>query len=246
MLLSTALVGGLIGFFAAPAAFAGVPEIPELTGKVVEADSGRPIAGAIVVANVGGDGGAMFGHGHHRMLYCIAVRAGADGRFRIPAWTWSGGRSMSLDRFGVDLIAYHPDYNSYVPGGGSAVHQPVLTIPIVGALLKPFEITVPMHRFVKGDLNAWSFKLALPLDFFRCDWDADVRNEDLVWEAMREEVEAFDAVGSPKLKWKLELVTKRPSSSQPQAIKPAPVDVQIRSPTAPASSAPAGDRARQR
>jgi hypothetical protein len=91
----------LVFAFAIGSAFAAVPESPELTGKVIDAESGRPIAGAIVVAKVGGDGGSMFGHGHYRQLHCTAVRADAEGRFRIPAWTWSGNRSMSLDHYGA-------------------------------------------------------------------------------------------------------------------------------------------------
>ena len=51
--------------FTIGSAFAAVPESPELTGKVIDADSARPIAGAIVIAKVGGDGGSMFGHGHY-------------------------------------------------------------------------------------------------------------------------------------------------------------------------------------
>ena len=218
-------------------AFAAVPESPELTGKVIDADSKRPIAGAVVVAKVGGDGGSMFGHGHFRQLYCTAVRADAEGRFRIPAWTWSGNRSMSLDRYGADLIADHPEYTSYVPGGPSAVHRPIYSIPLVGTVPTLSEVIIPMHRFTKGDTNAWAFKLSLPIDMFACDWDADVRNTDLLWEAMREEVEAFDAVTAHPLKWRLELVTKRPPP--PRAAQPTGVDIQIRNPTDRGSSVPA-------
>ena len=219
-------------------AFAAVPESPELAGKVIDADSGRPIAGSIVVANVGGDGGSMFGHGHHRQLHCTAVRADAEGRFRIPAWIWSGRRSMSLDRYGFNLIAYHPDYTFYTPGGYASVHQPIRSIPLVGTLLKPSEATIPMRRFTKGDDHAWRFKLALPIDWFRCDWDGDIKNEDLLWDAMREEVEAFDAANPRSaLKWKLELVTKRPPP--PKATQPSHLDTQIRNPTERGSSAPA-------
>jgi len=229
--------------FSASASIAAVPESPELTGKVIDADSGRPIAGALVVAKVGGDGGSLFGHGHYRQLYCIAVRADNEGRFRIPAWTWSGGRSMSLDRYGADFSAYHRDYTSYFPQGGAFVHQPIYTIPFIGTPLPSSEVTVPMHRFAQGDVNAWRFKLGLPIDLFGCDWDADVRNEDLVWEAMREEVDAYDAAGlADKQKWRLEHVTKRPPSSPPQFIKPPSVSIPARSPTLPASSAPAGAR----
>lgn len=223
--------------FTIGSAFAAVPESPELNGKVIDADSGRPIAGAIVVAKVGGDGGSMFGHGHYRQLHCTAVRADAEGRFRIQAWTWSGNRSMSLDRYGANLIAYHPDYTFYVPGGAAAVHQPIRSIPLVGTLLKPSEAIIPMRRFTKGDANAWRFKLGLPIDSFGCDWDADIRNTDLLWEAMREEVEAFDAANPGNgLKRRLELVTKRPPP--PQATRPPPVDIQRRSPTDRGSSAP--------
>ena len=232
--------------FSASGAFAGVPEIPELTGKVVDVDSGRPIVDAIVIANVGGEGGSMFGHGHHRQLLCTAVRTDVQGRYRIPAWTWSGGRSMSLDLFGATLNAYHPDYTFYSSDGTAAVLQRVPTIPLIGTFLRPSEATIPMRRFVKGDRKAWDLKLGLPLDFFQCDWDADVKNADLVWESMREEVEAFDGENNSTrgLKRKLEFVTKRPPSSQPQPLRPPPVDIQIRSPTAPASSAPAGARER--
>ena len=225
--------------FATAAAFAGVPETPELAGKVVDAETGRPIAGAIVVASVAGDGGSLFGHGHFRKLHCIAVRADADGRFRIPAWTWSGRRSMDLDRFGAYLIAYHPDYTFYTPGGTASVHQPVHTLPLFGPL-KPPDATIPMHRFIKGDDREWRFKVGLPIDWFSCDWDADVQNEDLLWEAMREEVEAYDAAnpGTPE-KWRLEIATKRPPSSRPRVIGAPPQSIPARTPANPGSSAPA-------
>ena len=226
-------------------AFADVPASLEFTGKVIDADSGRPIAGALVVGSVGGDGGSLFGHGHFRKLYCFAVRADAEGRFRIPAWTWSGQRSMDLDPFGAYLVAYHPDYTFYSPGGHASVHQPVRKIPIIGTLLKPDESTIPMHRFVNDGPNAFWFKLGLPLDWYGCDWDGDVRNEDLVWEAMREEVEAYDATNPQhRMKWKLENVTKRPSSAPRQFITPPATSIPAQSPAAPAASAPAGQRAR--
>jgi hypothetical protein len=223
--------------FAAGSVFAEIPEIPEIAGKVVDAASGRPIPGAIVVAKVGGDGGSMFGHGHFRQLHCTAVRADVDGRFRIPAWTWSGRRSMSLDRYGANFSAYHPDYTIYAPGGPSGLHHPVRRIPLVGTLRKPSEAVVPMHRFTKGDANAWGFKLGLPIDDFGCDWDADVSNTDLVWEAMREEVAAFDAENPRRpLMWKLNLKTKRPEPPPPTLEHRS---IGIRSPTDRGSSIPA-------
>ena len=223
--------------FAAGAAFAEIPEIPEITGKVVDAASGRPIPGALVVAKVGGDGGSMFGHSHYRQLHCIAVRADVDGRFRIPAWTWSGRRSMSLDNYGVNFSAYHPDYTIYQPGGSSGLHHPVRRIPLIGTLLKPAEAVVPMYRFTKGEINAWDFKLGLPIGEFGCDWDADIANTDLVWEAMREEVAAFDAENPRRsLLWKLQFNTKRPKPPPPRA---PGQDVQLRSPTDRGSSIPA-------
>ena len=218
-------------------AAAGVPESPEITGRVIDTDTKRPIGDAIVIAKVGGDGGSMFGHGHFRQLHCTAVRADAEGRFRIPAWTWSGGRSMSLDRYGFNLIAYHPDYTFYTPGGSASVHQPIRSVPLVGTL-KPPEVTIPMRRFAKGDASAWGFKLGLPVDGFSCDWDADVRNTDLVWDAMREELEAF-AAANPRdsLKARLEFVTKRPSPPT-TTTRPPSVDIKLRNPTDRGSSAP--------
>ena len=212
---------------------------------MIDAESGRPISGALVVASVGGDGSTPFGHGHFRKLYCYAVRADADGRFRIPAWTWSGGRSMDLDQFGAYMVAYHPDYTFYAPQGHASVHQPVRKIPLIGTLLKPDDSTIPMHRFVKDAPNASWFKLGLPLDWFGCDWDADVKNEDLVWEAMRAEVEAYDATNPQfKMMSKLEQVTKRPTSAPRQLITPRTTSIPAQAPAAPATSAPAGQRAR--
>jgi len=214
---------------------AAVPESPEIRGKVLDAVSGLPIAGAIVVANIGGDGATPFGHGRYRKLHCTAVRADAEGRFRIPAWTWSGKRSMSLDRFGASLIAYHPGYNYYIPGGPSVVQQPIKKIPFVGTLFKVSETTIPMHRFTKGDNEAWDFKLRGPISEFGCDWDADVRNEDLLWDAMLEEVETYDAANpATRLKPKLEFVTKRPEPNVTKSGK----DIQMRNPAAPGSNAP--------
>jgi hypothetical protein len=226
--------------FATTTAFADIPSSPEIVGKVVDAASGYAIPEAIVVASVGGYGGSMFGHGHDRQLHCTAVRADALGRFRIPAWTWSGGRSMSLNGFGVNLIAYHPHYTFYAPGGLASVHQPIRKIPLIGTTLKPAEVTIPMQRFGGGDSREWGFKIGLPLDWFRCDWDADVSNTNLVWEAMLEEVEAFDAEhpGAP-MKSKLEHVTKRPPSWRPKPTRPPPVDIPLLSPTDPGRSAPA-------
>lgn len=223
---------------ATASAFAEVPESPEITGRVVDAASGRPIPEALVIVQIGGDGGSMFGHGRYRTLHCTAVRADADGRFRVPAWSWSGRREMSLARYGASLVAYHPEYTVYTPGGPSGVHHPIRRIPLVGTLRKSSEVTVPMHRFVKGDVNAWDFKVALPIDGFRCDWDADVQNTDLVWEALREEVEAFDAENpSRPLMWKLRLDTKRPKPPPPP--RPQGRDIPMRSPTDRGSSAPA-------
>src|SRR6185503_2236959 len=140
--------------FATASALAGTPETPEITGKVVDAASGRAIPGAVVVAKMGGDGGSMFGHGHFRQLHCTAVRADEQGRFRIPAWTWSGRRSMSLDGYGAHFSAYHPDYTIYTPGGPSGFHHPIRSIPLIGTQLKPSEAVVRMHRFAKDSGNA--------------------------------------------------------------------------------------------
>ncbi len=223
--------------FATASALAGTPETPEITGKVVDAASGRAIPGAVVVAKMGGDGGSMFGHGHFRQLHCTAVRADEQGRFRIPAWTWSGRRSMSLDGYGAHFSAYHPDYTIYTPGGPSGLHHPIRSIPLIGTQLKPSEAVVRMHRFAKDSGNAWYFKLGLPIDDFGCDWDADIANTDLVWEAMREEVEAFDAQ-NPKtpMLWKLRLNTKRPQPPPPAGEHRS---IGIRSPTDRGSSVPA-------
>ncbi len=230
--------------FTTGSAFAVVPESPEIRGQVVDADSGRPIAGAIVIANIGGDGGSLFGHGHHRQLYCTAVRTDYEGRFRIPQWTWSGRRSMSLDRFGANLIAYHPDYTFYRPDGLASVHQAIYQVPFVGTPLKPMsEATITMRRFSKGDNNAWRQKIGLPIDWFSCDWDADVQNAELLWDALREEVEAFDAAnaesGFSGQKGRLERATGRPASSPPGVIGTPPVDIPARIAIPPGSSAPA-------
>jgi len=217
--------------FAAQSAAAAIPSSPEIAGRVVEAGTGKPIAGALVTGHIGGGYSSWFGHGGDRKLHCFAAMTDGDGRFRIPGWSWTGGRSMDLDGYGAVLSAYHRDYTVHDPGGGAGTYVRLRFIPLLGIPIKPGEATITMRRFDKDEKNGYWFKLGLPIDHYSCDWDADVSDTELVWNAMREEVmeqSTSDALGVAGTIHKLEAATKHPLSIKPKIIASPPARIEAR------------------
>jgi hypothetical protein len=212
---------------AAQAALAVVPQTPEIRGRVIEAGTGRGIPDAVVVAAVVGIDTSWWpinlGHGGsgHYELRCLAVRVGMDGRFRVPPW--KGGESLSIGNFGVNLIAYHRDYAFQSPRGLASVHQPVSQIPLIGTPLAiDSEAVVPMRRFDRAEgANRWGSKLGLPIEWLKCA-NRDKASQDLLWEAMHEEVAEYSRVETPhpagSTMNKLEDATGRPSTRPPPKV----------------------------
>lgn len=224
----------MAGLAFAMIASAGVPESPEFRGRVIDAETKRPIAGALVTSNIGG--AITGGHaGGRRNLHCDAVLADADGRFVFPAWKWSVGRSMdtyfSLAHYGSMLVAYHPDYARDRDAGRP--YQEFTVVPFTGKTLKPSrEATISLRRFSRNDRTAWRTKLTDTTFGYQCDWDADVSNTETFWNALHAEVEEYtslageDPPGGPmyKLKW----VTKRPVTEYQTVRKSAPARIEAK------------------
>ena len=127
-------------------------------------------------------------------------------------------------QFRAHLIAYHRDYAFFDPKDYAAVVFSIDQPPFVSRLLsRSTEPIIPMKRFtMRDDVREWRFKVGLPIDLFNCDWDADVANGELLFNAMRDEVEQFSAVEArlprsdywPNMSEKLLWATKRQRKSK--------------------------------
>jgi len=225
----------------AHAAVAAVNATPEIRGRVVDVASGSGIPNALVIASIGGldeswDWPPNLGHGGNPnvVLRCLALRADSEGRFRIPAW--KSPTTKSLARFGVNLIAYSREFDFTSPTGLASVHRPVRQLPLIGTPLAiESEAIVPMRRFARSEgNNRWESKLGLPLHWLGCT-ERDRASQDLLWEAMHEEVAEFSAVETPApyrslLIHKLEDQTGRPSTRPPPKVIGGSVQTTVAAP----------------
>jgi hypothetical protein len=179
-----------------------VPSAPPFHGQVIDVDTQRPLAGALVMVVGRGYGSRSFSMGSgHRRLWRFAVRADADGRFATPAWTWSKGQPIGFIHWGLDFTAYVPGYDVADP-------QKVLTrAPIERARtlgLFPADEFAPgqpvrilLRRLDSNTPDARARALALTLNVYQSDWDADRPGDALVYEALGNEARQLRA--SPEL-----------------------------------------------
>jgi hypothetical protein len=203
---------------------AEVPEMPQLSGRVIDKNSGKGIPLSTVVASVGGDYSAPLGHGGYRRLYSVAVTADETGRFTVPSWKWATGRRMSLESFGVSVTAYHPDYVFFSDGRSDFQFHPIRQVPFTGKPVDRLDnLAIPMTPFVPEGPVSWGTKLAPVLDLFKVDWDGEARGAAILYLAMKAEIvrlapnavsdefEKTDAWGPLVVPWKQLNQPNRPS-----------------------------------
>jgi hypothetical protein len=224
-------------------ALAIVPASPDITGRVVDADTKQPIGRALVIASIGG-----IGSEDRRRVHCSAVRADANGQFVFPAWKWSVGRSMGvfqMPQYGAIVTAYHADYKPDRDAG--RVFQAIHQLPLVEMPWKQGgELAISMRRSARDDRKEWQRKLMDAMFAYECDWDADVANTQLFWDALYPEVEEYtrltgdDPPGGPmyKLKW----VTKRPVTEYQKVAPSPPARIEAKVASAPNGPSASGFR----
>jgi hypothetical protein len=173
-----------------------VPSSPAYHGQVVAVDHNTPVRGAIVIASVHGGYSVAFGHGGERYLRRIAVRADADGRFTVPAWTWSSGRAMTFDPFGISFSAYAPGFEYEELPRRTVEYRRIETGRILGLFprgaVKPTEeVRIPMRAAAAGTDERRAKALWAILSIYQVDGDGDAAGDALLLDAMRDEVEGL-------------------------------------------------------
>jgi hypothetical protein len=81
---------------------------PEFSGRVIDRDTGAPIAGAIVAARWGG-GAQSFATGRFVCLHAAETTTDVDGRYRMEAWK-SQVPQVLVDGFHIEVNAYKAGY----------------------------------------------------------------------------------------------------------------------------------------
>src|SRR6266704_4298556 len=119
----------------------------EITGVVVEADSGRPIANAVVAIRFERNN---TGHSGPHCFRSMAVETDAQGRFRFAPWTQDNTQANAT--YG-DVKAYKAGYA--VPWHGVEVHQArrsILGISFIDTIKIPkADVRLEMKPFVGSD-----------------------------------------------------------------------------------------------
>lgn len=167
-----AVYGALLGTFAAWMAFASdvakhmVAE--EITGIVVEAETGKPIPNAVVAIRF--ERGNT-GHGSPHCFRSKAVEADGQGRFKFPPWAQDNTRADAT--FG-QVTAYKAGYA--VPWRWIEVHQAtrsILGIPFSDTIKIPRqEVRVELKPYAGTDEERMD-QLARVVGFFTCRWQAE-------------------------------------------------------------------------
>ena len=181
-----AVCGALLGTFAAWAAYAGdvakhmVAE--EITGVVVEAETGRPIPNAVVALRF--ERGNT-GHSSPHCFRSMAVAADAQGRFKFPPWTQDNTHADAT--FG-EVTAYKAGYA--VPWRWVEIHQAsrtILGIPFSDTIKIPRqEVRVELKRYVGTDEERID-QLGRLVTFFACRWQAEFDSM-LLLTSLRDEI----------------------------------------------------------
>lgn len=159
-----------------------------ITGTVVEAGSGAPIPGAIVVVKwIGGWSGVA--HGGTNCIRSVAARSDAAGRFEIVAWE---RRYPDLQNLAFLAMAHAPAWitSKPLPHGG-AVPFRLLGFPVGGIKVPPTEIRLQMTRTADAPLERAKALLALLAATDCRDGDAGDARDFLL--AVRDEMAAMPA-----------------------------------------------------
>lgn len=130
--------------FALPAAATMTVSGGAITGTVVDEASGAPVPNAVVAAVWSGGWSGIATSG----TVCVrgdAVRADAEGRFTIPAWTLERN---DLEVIFVDVAGYAPGWSRTGHVGGGAKPKTWLkVIPRKQIEVPPQALKVPVKRF---------------------------------------------------------------------------------------------------
>ncbi len=140
----------------------------EITGVVVEADTGKPIAGAVVAI--------MFvrnntGHSGEHCFRSMAVEADAQGRFRFAPWTQENTRADGT--FG-ELAVYKAGYSNPVrPTYVAQSRRSFLGISFSGTIKIPkTDVRLELKPFVGSDEERMNEIMTLAGNF-TCRWQAE-------------------------------------------------------------------------
>ncbi len=91
-------------------------------GKVVDAQNGEPIEGAVVLVGFHTKGGSVGGWVHH-FLDAVEVITNEKGEFRIPAQRYTGFKFMRIWDKQCDALIFSPGYGAY-PGHKVSYSEP--------------------------------------------------------------------------------------------------------------------------
>ncbi len=156
----------------------------EITGVVVEADTGKPIANAIVAIRFERNN---TGHSGPHCFRSMAVEADAQGRFRFAPWTQE--KTQANATYG-DVKAYKAGYA--VPWHGVEVHQArrsVLGIPFSDTIRIPkTDVRLELKPFVGSDEGRIKEVERLASQF-TCRWQAEF-DDMVLLTTIREEIAA--------------------------------------------------------
>lgn len=159
---------------------------PEMTGEVVHAQTGQPIAGAIVSAKWDG-GYSSIGHGGTRCVWSAAVAADDSGCFRIPGWS---RKHPDLQDLGIELAAYRPGYRIVTRATEGARPKELLGfIPVGEIKLSPRQFRLEMQR-VDGQPDPRAAYLLTFLSSTDCR-EGGVKDMKPLYLAVRNEIQAF-------------------------------------------------------
>ncbi len=163
-----------------------------IIGVVVDADTGKPIANAIVAIRYERNNTGHYGAPH--CFRSMAVAADAEGRFRFPPWTQENTRA---DATYGQVTAYKAGYA--VPWRGVYVPQSrrsILGIAFSDTITIPkSEVRVELKPYQGTDENRMN-ELGRLVDQFVCRWQAYF-DDIVLLTSVREEI-ASSPVASQK------------------------------------------------
>lgn len=157
----------------------------EITGVVVEAETGRPIPNAVVALRF--ERGNT-GHSSPHCFRSMAVAADAQGRFKFPPWTQDNTRADAT--FG-QVTAYKAGYAApFRLKDMVEIHQSprsILGIPFSDTIKIPRqEARLELKAYVGTDDERIE-QLAWYVRFFACRWQAEFDNMILL-TSLRDEI----------------------------------------------------------